>query len=308
MEAMEIVQKILDGKKKNIQVRPQYVTRASEIGYPCERYLVYSITNWKDRQAHSAETELIFEGGRVIEDLAIQDLIDGGFKVYRPEPDKACMESKPQISGHIDVRCDFGDSKVYTGEIKGLNHIDFAKINTIYDMMHSKKPWLRKYPGQLMTYLFIKGEERGFFMLIDKLTFMPKIIWVELDLGYMEEILQKTERVENHVKNKTLPEQIDDADTCERCTFAHICLPEINRNELEIIIDTELEEMLARREELKEAASEYTEVDTFVKAKFASREKLCIGDYIVTGKWIEKKEYTVKAMKYMKYKIVRMSG
>jgi len=308
MEAQEIVQKILDGKKKNIQVRPQYVTRASEVGFPCERYLVYSITNWRDRQPHSAETELIFEGGRVIEDLAIQDLTDAGFKVYRPEPDKACAEAKPALSGHIDVRVDFGDGKVYTGEIKGLNHIDFCKINSIYDMQHSRKPWLRKYPPQLMTYLYIKGEERGFFMLVDKLTFMPKFIWVDLDLPYMDEILQKTERVEAHIKNKTLPEQIDDPEICEKCAFAHICLPQINRAELEIIIDPALEEMLARRDELKDAASEYTEVDKAVKAKFGEREKLCIGEYVAIGKWIEKKEFTVKAQRYMMYKIQKVSG
>ena len=205
-----IIGKIKEAKRKKIKNYPCHVPRASEIGHPCERYLVYSITNWQDKQPYEPELQFIFEGGNLIEDLAIRDLEEAGFKIYRPEPDKAIAESRPQITGHIDIRVDFGDGKVYTGEIKGLNKYDFDSLNCLQDFFNSKKVWIRKYPAQLMTYLYIKGEERGFFYLKSIPGFQPKIIWIDLDYGYMEEILQKTERIENHIKNKTLPLQIND--------------------------------------------------------------------------------------------------
>jgi hypothetical protein len=310
----EIIDRILDGKRKKIKVYPQHIVRASEIAHPCTRYLVYSITNWVDKKPHGPEVEFIFEGGRLVEDLAVQDFIDAGFKVYRPEPDRALMESRPRISAHLDIRVDFGDilkeyginQKVLTGEIKGLNIFDWEKMNTIEDFMNSKKPWLRKYVGQLTTYMYIKGEEWGFFYLKSVPRFQPKFILVKLDLEYMESLLKKTEYVEECVKNKTLPEQVDDPDMCEYCPFQHICLPDINRDELDFIDDQEFAEMLERREQIKEYAREYNDIDRHVKKRLGDRLKACVGNFLITGKEISRKGYTVEDTTYTRYKIAQI--
>lgn len=289
LSAHIIINQIKEGKKKYIKTYPQHVPRASEIGHPCERYLVLSITNWADKKPHGPEVEFIFEGGRAVEELAIKDLEDAGFKVYRPEPDKAIMESKPRITGHIDVRVDFGSGQVHTGEIKGLNVFDWEKLNTVQDFFDSKKPWIQKYPAQLMTYLYIKGEERGFFYLKSIPRFQPKLIWVDLDLEYMEHILQKTERIEKHVANGTMAEQIDDPEVCQHCAFLHICLPEIRQKTLEFIDDDELLDKLQKRTELEDGYREYNHLDGDVKRAIHGKEKLLIGDYLITGKWIQPK-------------------
>jgi len=338
--AESIIEQIKAAKRRKIRVYPQHVVRASEVGHPCERYLVYSITNWQDRMPHPAEVEFIFEGGRMVEDLAVKDFEDAGFKVYRPEPDKAIAESKPRITGHIDIRVDFGDGKVYTGEIKGLNSFDFDRLHTIKNFHESKKPWIRKYPAQLMTYLYIKGEESGFFYLKSIPRFQPKLIWVELDLDYMEQILQKTERIEAHVAKGTLPEQSDDYDVCERCAFLHICLPEMHRDAMEFIDDPEFEDKLARRAELAAYIKEYNALDKEVKGLIegrgpqalgngwyrlpdgrnvrgeskareeymAARSRLLVGDYIITGKWVERKGFRVKPGRYWKSKIMSIKA
>lgn len=306
VETQVILDRIYEGKKKYIKVYPVHKLRASEIGHPCERYLVYSITNWQDREPHTPELQMIFEGGNLIENMAIKDLEDAGFRVYRPEPDKAIYDAFVDITGHIDVRVDFGDGKVYTGEIKGLNHLDFDKVNSVEDMLNSKKPWLQKYPAQLMTYLYIKGEERGFFYLKDKLNFKPKIIWVDLDIDYMDGIIAKAERVKRHVTEKTLPDRCEDIELCEKCAFKHICLPEMARNELEFVVDEEFEEMLEQREKLKEAADEYNHLDKEIKKRIGDREKLSVGNFLITGKWVERKGYAVPDSRYIKYKIVRI--
>lgn len=307
LEPQAILDRIYEGKKKYIKVYPVHKLRASEIGHPCERYLVYSILNWQDREPHTPELQMIFEGGNLIENMAIKDLEDAGFKVYRPEPDKAIYDAFIDVTGHIDVRVDFGDGRVYTGEIKGLNHIDFDRVNSVEGMLRSKKPWLQKYPAQLMTYLYIKGEERGFFYLKDKLTFRPKIIWVDLDYDYMDGILKKAERVKKHVAERTLPDRVEDIELCEHCPFKHICLPEMARKEMEFIDDQELEQLLELREKLKEAYDEYQQIDKEIKRLIGGREKLIVGNFMITGKWVERKGYTVPDSRYMQYKIARIA-
>jgi len=307
MGAKEIVEKIKESKKKKIKVYPQHVARASEIGHPCERYLVYSITHWDKKQPYGPELEFIFEGGRLVEDLAIKDFEDAGFNVYRPEPDKAIAESRPRITGHIDIRVDFGTGEVHTGEIKGLNVYDWQKLNTIDDFFNSRKHWIVKYPAQLMTYMYIKGEEIGFFYLKSIPRFQPKFIWVKLDINYMDSILKKTERVEKHVAEKTLPDPVENTSVCENCPFNHICLPYIERAELEFIDDGELLELLETRENLKEAASEYNEVDRLIKAKVQGHEKISVGDFLIIGKPVHKKGYTVKDSSYVRYTITKIT-
>lgn len=306
MEVTAIIERIKDGKRKKIRTYPQHVVRASEIGHPCMRYLVYLITNWQDKKPYDPEVQFIFEGGNAVEELAIKDFEDAGFKVYRPEPDKAIQESKPRITGHIDIRVDFGDGKVYTGEIKGLNAYDWEGLNTIEDFHKSKKPWIQKYPAQLMTYLYIKGEERGFFYLKSIPRFQPKIVWVDLDLAYMESILQKTERIEKHIAAGTLPEQINDLGICEHCQFAHICLPEINREAIQFEDNQDILDLLDRREQIKEVHSEYEDIERQLKKAFAERERLVCGNWLIQGKWIERKGFEVKDSRYIKYKFVKM--
>lgn len=305
----EIIERIKEGKGKKIKTYPQYVTRSSEVGHPCMRYLVYSITNWKDKSPYDRELQFIFEGGNKVEDLAVQDFIDAGFKVYRPEPDSSLSETKPAISGHLDFRVDFGDGKVYTIECKGLSKYDWDYLNTYENFFTSKKVYIRKYPAQLQMYLYFKAEELGFFYLKSIPGFQPKLIPVHLDYEYVESILKKTERIEEHIKNKTLPDQITDYSVCERCGFLALCLPEMKRMPMEIINDAEFEQKLSRWEELKPFTKEYDELDREIKKAMEGKEKLMIGDWLITGKLIERKGYPseIKASSYWKYSINRLS-
>jgi hypothetical protein len=309
LSSEEIIGKIVEAKGKKIKNYPCHVVRASEVGHPCLKYLVLSITNWQDKSPHDPGLQFVFEGGNAVEDMAIKDFEEAGFKVYRPEPDKAIAESRPAITGHIDFRVNFGDGKVYTGEIKGLNKYDFDSLNCLEDFFKSKKVWIQKYPAQLMTYLYIKGEERGFFYLKSIPGFQPKLIWIDLDLEYMESILKKTERVEKHLVEGTLPYGIDDINVCQRCGFWHICLPEIQTSELELLTDPDLEQKLERWNELKPQSKEYEELDKEIKKTISGHEKLSVGNFLIQGKLIERKAYVPKAVEassYWKYNIVRI--
>jgi radical SAM protein with 4Fe4S-binding SPASM domain len=306
---VDILERIRDGKRKKIKVYPQHVVRASEIGHDCERYLVYSITNWQDKSPYDVGLQFVFDGGNLVEDLAINDFIEAGFKVYRPEPDKAIAEARPAITGHIDVRVDFGDGKPVTGEIKGLNKYDFDSLNCLQDFFTSKKVHIRKYPAQLMTYLYMKGEERGFFYLKSIPGFQPKIIWIDLDYSYMESILQKTERIEEHIKNKTLPDQINDYDICQRCGFLHICLPPCKVKALEFeedFVAERLDKLASLGESIEPLQEEYDEIYKEIKALAIQKERFMAGNWLVVNKKIEKKAFTAPASSYSKVSIKKL--
>ena len=307
INAVKALEKVKEAKAKRIKVYPQHVTRASEIGHPCEKYLVLAITNWEDRTPHDVGLEFVFEGGNLIEDLAIKDLEGAGFKIYRPEPDKTLREFKPAITGHLDVRVDFGDGKPITGEIKGLNKYDFDNLNCLDDFFKSKKTWIKKYPAQLMLYMYMKNEEDGFFYIKSIPGFQPKFIFIKLDLEYVESLLQKTERIEKHIAEGTKPVGINDIAVCERCAFWHICLPEIKRTELDIMTDPELEDKLEQWNNLKDSYKEYNTLDKEIKKTIKGHEKILVGDFLIQGKEIFTKggTYEKKESSYWKYNIVK---
>jgi len=74
--------------------------------------------------------------------------------------------------------------------------------------------------------------------------------------------------------------------------------------EIEIIDEISIEEAIKRTEELKPLISEYNRLDKQWKKALEGKEKVAIGDYLVVGKWIERKGYTVEDSKYWQSKII----
>lgn len=299
----DVVGAVFEAKRRAIRLYPQHTNRASEAGHPCLRYLVLCRTNWQDKILHGPETEFIFEGGRMIEDMALRELQDAGYQVI--EQQRAFDWPAIQLTGHLDCKVVAGGG-IYPVEVKGLNSSDFDKLNTIEDFHKSTKPWIRKYPAQLNLYLLNTGHEKGFFYIKNKLTYRPKVVWVDLDYEYTETIIKRLESVNAHIKEGTRPDTCNEPDLCQRCAFLHVCLPEIKQVELEVLDDTELEEMLLQREELAEAYREYGDLDKAVKKRLAGREKVMVGEFLITAQNIERKGYTVEAGSYTKYKIMRL--
>ena len=284
-EMPDIAAKVLEAKGRKASNRPVHVNHASEIGHPCERYLVLLRTNWKDRKIHSAQTECIFEAGRVMEGVSLRDLEEAGFQVI--EQQRTFDWPALQLTGHLDAKVVI-DGKAYPWEVKSLNHFDWLKMNSFEDFIHARKYWLRKYPAQMTTYLLLTGSELGAIYLKDKATWLPKVIWIRLDYDYAESLLKKVERVNEHVKNGTRPEGINDPLICGDCPLNHVCLPAVTNEPLEMLDDEELLDKLKRRDELSNAHFEYLEIDEEVKAQIKGR-KIAVGDYLITGRWVEPK-------------------
>ncbi len=300
----DIVTPVYEYKRSKIRNYPQHKNRASECGHPCIRYLVFCRTRWEDRLLHKPELEFIFDGGMMIEDMAIRELQEAGIKII--EQQRSFEWKALELTGRLDAKV-LIDGVAYPLEIKGLNHYDFEKLNTIEDFHRSSKVWVRGYPAQLMMYMLNTNSELGCFYLKDKLTFQPKQIWVELDYDYAEGICKKLELVNKHVKEGTLPEGVDDYDICHMCSFVHICLPEIKQKALEFVEDPDFEEKLLRREELTQYVKEYNALDKDIKNQLEGKDKIMVGDFMISGSWVERKGYFVEDGKYWRVKITRLS-
>lgn len=300
---INFLNKVIETKEKRIKNYPCKSNRASQCGHPCERYLVLSRTRWQEKTLHDVTLEFIFEGGRLIEDMALQEIREAGITVI--EQQSAFEWKDIELTGHLDAKIVL-NGKAIPLEIKGYSHYRFEKLNNVTDFFNSKKHYIQMVPAQLMMYMLNTESETGVLYLKDKLTYRPKIIPVDLDYDYCEKIVQKLERVNKHVKENTLPDPVDNYELCQDCGFIHICLPELKAEAIEITDDPDFEEKLNRWEELKPDIKEYSQLDRYIKEKIKGNEKIIVGDFLITGKWIERKGYEIKPSKYWKSRIVNL--
>lgn len=286
-----IVEKILESKARKIKQYPVNSNRASELGIPCVRYHVLNRTRWQEKALHDVGLQQVFDMGSVIEDAVLRELDEAGIKVI--EQQRSFQWKEYGITGHIDGMV-LHDGAAIPLEIKSCSPFVFKAINGIDDLKRGKYAYLRKYPTQLNLYLLMDNKERGLFLFKDKVSGAIKEIPMDIDYDLGEETLKRAEAVNAHVAAGTLPDPINDDLWCDGCAFAHICLPEHIGKEVEI--DTgELATMLDRLDELKPSVKEYEELDEQVKKAVEGREKVLAGNWLVLGKWMERKSYDIPA-------------
>jgi CRISPR/Cas system-associated exonuclease Cas4 (RecB family) len=298
-----IVEKVYEYKRSQIKQYPVNANRASSLGHPCTRYLVFDRTRWEEKTLHNERLQMIFDLGNDIEQRVLKDLTEAGLSII--EQQRSFSWPEYQITGHIDAKC-LIDAKAYPLEIKSTSPFVFDKINSIDDMLKSKYAYMKAYPGQMMLYLLMDNKERGFFLLKNKVTGAMKEIPVDLDYDIGEALLQKATAINTHVANKTLPDPIEyDENVCSDCGYNHICTPDRIGKEVEIIDNEELEELLKRYEELKPSTKEYDEIDKRISEIVNGKEKLLVGGWFITGKEQTRKAFTVKEGKFWVKKIQR---
>jgi CRISPR/Cas system-associated exonuclease Cas4 (RecB family) len=297
-----IAEAILESKRKKISSYPVHSNRASDLGNPCVRYHVYNRTRWAEKTLHNASLQSIFDLGNDFEQIALRELAEAGIRII--EQQRSFEWKDYQITGHVDglVQVNGG---AYPIEIKSMSPFVFDSIQDITSLTKGKYAYLRRYPTQLNLYMLMKGIDKAVFLFKNKSTGAYKEVWMDLDYQLGEETLQRAEAINAHVKAGTLPDRIADDGACEDCPFVHICIPDRTGQEVEILDDGELVELLTRHEELKETVKEYNEIDGTLKKKLEGRDKLMVGPYFITGKWIEKKEFLMKASRYWQRKVAR---
>lgn len=278
-EMPDLVSAIKALKESHIKQYPVHCLRASDIGFECNRYHFYNLTRWQDRPSHDVGLQMIFEDGDLHEKSVIRDLMDAGLQVV--EQQVTLNYDNPKITGRIDAAVISGGEAIPL-EIKSINPWDFASINSEDDIRNHKKHTIRKYYAQMQLYLLNKNREHGLFLFKCKQPTNYKQMEVMLDYEFAESLLKKAEAIYKAIADKTPPQFCGKREICQDCPYLHICNPPLDFGEgVQVVEDSDIQDALNRREELKSAAQEFKGLDAQVKdwAKDRGTNDILCGDY-----------------------------
>jgi len=295
---MTIVERIMEAKKKKVRQYPVNSNRASDLGQPCVKYHVLNRTRWQEKELHGPELQSVFDLGNDFEKIIMSDLAEAGLQVI--EQQRPFEWREYQITGHIDGKL-LVDGEIVPFDAKSCSPFVFDYISDINSLKRGKYPYLRKYPTQLNLYMLMSNHERGLLLFKNKVSGLYKEVWMDLDYELGEETLQRAEAINRHLVEGTLPEPISDPFWCNDCPYVHICRPPIVGKEVEIIDDNKVAEMLDRLEELKPFVQEHKQLDDELKKILEGKEKVLAGNWIISGKWVEKKSYDIPSEIKEKY-------
>lgn len=292
---------------RQITISQSQTNRASEIGHPCERYLVYRRTASNHQEPHSLGLQKIFSEGNTQERAVVEMLGHIGYDVLVAQ--QHYMDNKHLISGHIDGRLvdrETGHSVLL--EIKSCSPNRFRNIrtaSTVEELEKVDSSYSPKYIDQLHVYMIGEGVEESLLLFKDKSSGDVHLIRVNLEPERAKALLEKADRINAHVKAETLPDQINDPDLCPKCPFRTHCGPAILHAPLMPTDDPELAEMIERHQELKPYASEYNKLDRAIKSTLKAWDglKFLVGKYLIIGKVVKRSAYHVDASEYTQYKI-----
>ena len=300
-DIVEALDKELD---KDRRIYPCNSNRASELGHPCIKFLVLKRTRWEELIPPDMGLMKIFGEGNLHEKDVSRQLCNAGIEITHQQID--LCQNDLNITGHIDGQLVIKGLEPLPVEIKSTNPYDFDKVKTVSDMVNSPRVWWQKYPGQMTLYLHLMKKKLGVFLLKNKLNGAIKQVFCKYDPVYAENLLEKARIINEHVKNKTLPDPImPDENICGRCGFLGVCAP--NRQfgtPLSVDNDGVLEDWLKERESLKQSYKRYNEIHKNIKNAVEGQENILVGDYHITGKFVKTKGYEVKPGGYWGTKIL----
>jgi len=290
-------------KKRDSYLPSKDWNYAHAVGGSCARELAY----WRIEPESALPTDpglaLIFAHGKWLEKEGLFQLEQAGYEVS--EQDAAFEWKAMQLRGRVDckIRVDKAKRPV---EIKGYEPRSWAKLNTITDFLESPREYLRRVPGQLLSYILMDGKsDRAMLYLINKLTGEPKSIELRLEgetLEWGEALLKKLEVVNKAVASKSLPERIPYEETvCGRCPFRAKCLTDIpaigeGPANLDPEREAELLDLLKEWDEVRGPHKRYEKVDEAIKTLVKGIPKIILDKFIVTGQEVEQTRVNAKRM------------
>lgn len=307
----EILRRRQESLERRIEKYPRTNPIASDIG-DCCREMVLSILHWQDRDLPSAELKARFERGNLVEDTVMRELSSLGISVRVERQPFEIRDKKMRLilRGKVDGFVRWQDAD-YPMEVKSLDPNVFRQVESVEDFQ--RWTWASKYPRQLQAYLYANNLEEGFFLLDDCMGHW-KLIPVKLDFAEMEQILQRCEQAVECVEAiRAVPDEIlllpgyhKDPAVCRRCwAFGRVCTPPAEYHGLVMADDPEFEQALDRRGELQTAHKEYESLDKAIKERVKGQDGVVVGAWLIQGKEIPRKGYTVQDTKYWQTKITK---
>lgn len=281
------------------------MTPATDLGYACDRRIVYHRC-WPLRaQPIGEELASIFEEGNLHQTNVRTELAQLGYEVVEQEVN--FRDNLLQITGTIDGKImlaadDGGRPRRIPIEIKSTSGVSPKNAE---EWRTSETPLLARYYAQLQIYLLLTNEPEGLALFKSKLTGLWSLVAISLDYAYTEGLLQRAERVRDAVarvvtcgadetaKLAQLPDRIASREGCDSCPWRDtMCHPaEAIVDPLLIAQDVDLNALLHERDQLDEARKRYAKIDQNVKCRF----KMTAGDRFATGDYLIVKKVTANS-------------
>jgi hypothetical protein len=301
---------------------PQHTHRISSVGHPCERFLYHSIHDWDKVNPTPLPLQAIFKLGKRIEAPLIAWFNEEVGPLCSPRlrlielqmavVDKVMREYN--ISGTPDavlVEVDDDGSIVRHFGIVDLKSCSAGMFNQYCDEDSLKRhTWSFLYIAQSMLYSFAFNYPNAYLFFVSKqnVFYDWKLMELPLDYGYIEEVLQKCARVNECLKKETVPQKLNQPFWCKDCRFEPICLPELECEGTETILneDSSLESLINRVRELAPVAKEYKQSYDELKGKLVKGKRIMFEDCMVDWTQYEVKEKKIPASTKPAYMVSKM--
>ena len=258
---------------------------ASDIGFECDTYQALCRLKGELKPRPTVGLKKIFRVGIEWERPNIRWLQDAELQV-RETSDKRFEWKEYNIVGYMEA--DIVIPQISTRmklplEHKTVSPNGFREIKKCkalgLPLTQAKQPWVKKYPGQLMTYELFKGVDLGVWFFFEKTS--GDFLWwlATLDYDYAESLIKRADRCNENVAKGYLPPTIQ-KELCNKCDFAHTyCFPDCDYGPGFVFLShEEAEKRLKRREVLKESHAEYQLLDKSLKDHFRG-QSVIIGDF-----------------------------
>jgi len=301
----EIAEKVHRMLKGRARVTSYQSNRASEIGHPCLRYLVFSRTRWQEAQLPSLKKLLLFEEGQKQELQVLRDLQDAGIRVVQQQ--RPLYNEELNLIGHVDGMIEVG-GELLPLEIKAVNPVSFDRIACFADLETSRHHWERNWAFQLQAYILLSGKPGAVLLLKNKLTGELKDLLLKREEKMLLAIEEKCHLINGYVRDEFVPDVPDHLEEriCQDCRFNHICARDLERGASTVYWEEEeVIELLEERAKLRPLRDRYEEVDRRLKEIFEGVALAVCGDWVITGKWIDRKGYKVAPGRYWRMKILK---
>lgn len=287
---------------------PQAANYMSSIGYPCLRHLYY-LRTIKRPPMDLAGVKAV-EAGRIHERLVKMKLMEQGFEV-KQDPRSLTFEEL-DLYGRHDGWIGLDGYEMRPMEVKSVPARIFAGIRGIDDFCSGY--WGSLYAHQFNCYLSALAQPFGFIIPTNRENDDAKPLRMDFSPSRWSTTEWTCREVNRHLKDRELPKRISeigDPEICPKCPFRMQCLPDIaaGGEGVSFIDPAEAEEAAARLqaiEDLKPAADEYERLNRWKRDRFRGVEAMVVGDFLVTGKEIHRKESVVKASDYWKVEILKL--
>ncbi|UXN70934.1 PD-(D/E)XK nuclease family protein [Devosia neptuniae] len=180
--------------------RDNYEGRTISIGTlaeECERALFYSFRWASEPEQFEGQRLRLFATGLVEEDRVIADLRAIGCEVVDVDESTGRQITVTACGSHVRGKLDAeivglpeAPSKIHVGEFKSHNAKSFAALKK--DKLRKSKPL---HFGQLMTYMYLRGRDRGIYVAVNKDTDEIYAERVNLDVEYVIRLLARAQRI-----------------------------------------------------------------------------------------------------------------